>query len=240
MNQKISEVTKLYDQLLDQQLSHHRWRPEAPVLNTYPARSDSFTHSAMWQTPSNVQQAQVTQPAAQEPSHLQMSPVQHMASAGSRWSATQGQPAIQPWLGQQQQLQTSNSSVVTSPVNQLAPQLVPVNVPPIQYQTRPSIPQQTVPQEQIIPKPPTASPAFVSPPSSTIENVQSQHPHLATTPVVRPIVQSSPSAYVPQNNFPPQQTAVPLFPSVPQTDPQLSYSSHAPEPERREALLIDL
>jgi hypothetical protein len=239
MNHKISEVTKLYDQLLDQQVSHHHWRPETQTLNAFPTRSDSLVHSAMRETPPNSQQIQImhphraTQPPAQVSNHLQMSPVQQTPSSVTGWSVMQGQPVTQPRLGQQH-FPSSNLPAFTSPASQLSPKSAPVNIFPAQYTTQLSVPPQTVLQQQLLSKPPTASP-----PNPTFE--QSLNPQPAMFPAVLPIVQSTPSsAYVPQTSVSLQQTAVPLFPTVPQTEPQISYGSRVTEPERREALLIDL
>jgi hypothetical protein len=176
-----------------------------------------------------------TQPPAQVPNHLQMSPVQQTSSSVTGWTVIQGQPVIQPRLGQQQ-FPSSNLPASTSPVSQLSPKSAPVNIPPAQYTTQLSVPPQTVLQRQLLSKPP---PPTASRPNPTYE--QSQNTQPAMSPAVLPIVQSIPSsAYVPQTNVPLQQTAVPLFPTVPQAEPQISYSSRVTEPERREALLIDL
>lgn len=269
MNRKISEVTKLYDQLLDRQVSQTRWRPEALIPNTYPIRSDSYPQTSTWHAQPHppvqthqapvpitlppvqvyVQQPQMSPPQQAIYSPPQTVPPQQLSSPAPAWNSVQTPLVSQPWLGSQQQpqlqqQQASDVSMVSSPINangHLPPPMIVDNRTRAQNLQPPQA-QQIFPQQQVPTKAPSASPAYNSPPTSTLEQSY-QHP--AVQPAVRPIAQSPPSVYAAQTSVPPpQQTAVPLFPSVPQAEPQTfePYNAHTStlEPERREALLIDL
>jgi hypothetical protein len=133
------------------------------------------------------------------------------------------------------------------PTNQLPAQPV-AYAPPSQPTpvAQPSMPARTISQQQVTTKPPpTASPAFTSPPNA-MQEPGIQQTHFNNPPDIRPIAEASPNVYAPRLDPPAaQQTAVPLFPSVPQSDPQVyeSYSSRlngTKQSERKEALLIDL
>jgi hypothetical protein len=246
MNHKISEVTKLYDQLLDQQISQHRWRSEAPAPSTSsPLRSETRPQAETWRQPSYSGQVHAYQQPEAQPERV-LSPPHQTIPSGVAWRDPRIQP--QSWEASSQphpQHVSYNVPVVTSPV-QVSQHYasVPQLQPPSQH-SLPNIPQQPVPQPVNMTNPPSAAPTVVSPPVELPQVVPAQ---LMSPPVVMPAVPTvTPHAFAPQTNNSSQQTAIPLFPAVPQTepgpqtfDPYNSRLNGTEPPERKEALLIDL
>jgi len=244
MNHKISEVTRLYDHLLDQQLSQHRWRSEAPVpLTSPPLRNDSRSHTETWRQPSIPEQSYTYQQAMESFNQGSLSPPQQVMSPAQ---IAPSQSISQPWAGPSQHRQPSyNAPVVLAPLSQVSPQPPLASIQQLQSPTQASVPPQPVHRQTVLSQPPTAPTAVASPPAVTVDQYPAHHPPAASPPVILPAAPSAPT-FAPQPNNPiPQQTAIPLFPTVPQAEPQIfepynSRLSGVEQPERKEALLIDL
>lgn len=264
MHEKLSQAVKLYDQLLTEQLSRPSWRSappqEAPPqtgYGQYPQPNGAAYNQ--WQPePQQVQQVSSPSIQTQAPSYFSQ-------PNGASYDHQQQmyQPQATPVLGpsspsQSQQgyrqenvpygamspppvsvLQYGASPTAPPPVSyQPAAQAPP---PPIQHQTHPQpqsqYSQQPQQQQQHYAAPPSPGLARHNTVAASYRPAQAQAPARANT-----LAPSHTQTQLQQL----QQTSVPLpsFPQVPATHPQYAnydaYGASPPEPERKEALLIDL
>ncbi|KAH9850576.1 ubiquitin binding protein [Lenzites betulinus] len=254
MHEKLSQAVKLYDKLLTEQLSRPSWRA-APAQEASP-------YGTQYQQPANGSaygQWQSQQPSspsiqAQTPSYFS-SPSAPAPSNGVSYEQHQQmyQPQTTPVLSPSSP-PVSLQRYGQENVQYSAMSPPPVSVPqygapptPVSYQPGPAPSQAPLQQPQ-------APPQFQQPPPQ--QQQQSQQQHYSPTLSRQNTVPSSSYRAAPPARAQPmhtpsqlhqlQQTSVPLpsFPQVPNAHPQLQaydpYGASAPEPERKEALLIDL
>ncbi|KAI0641095.1 ubiquitin binding protein [Trametes meyenii] len=268
MHEKLSQAVKLYDKLLTEQLSRPTWRA-APTQQSSPGSAYGSQYQAIvsthgpWQSSPQAQVSQVTSPTVQSQASSYFSPAFSAPQASGSAYDPQSQ---QQQMYQPQATPVLSPTTPAAAPRQVGPEGAPysaVSPPPVsvpQYGTAPT-PVSYQPQLAVsqAPPPPPAhqpqqlqQPSFApssSPPLARHNTVSSYHPAQTSSP--------APNGYLARSNtLAPshtvsqlqqlQQTSVPLpsFPQVPSAPPQLqgyaSYSVGPPEPERKEALLIDL
>ncbi|KAI0825330.1 hypothetical protein BC628DRAFT_1374595 [Trametes gibbosa] len=256
MHEKLSQAVKLYDNLLTEQLSRPSWRA-APVLEASPygpqyQQSADVSTYGQWQAGPQTSAQQASPPTqAQTPPYFSSAPPAPQQSHSVSYEQQQQmyQPQTTPVLS------PSSPSVSLQRYGQenapyTAMSSPPVSVPqygapptPVSYQPNPT-PAQAPPQFQQ-PPPQQQQQQQYSPALSRYNTVTSYRPTHAAQPPVRANTVAQPM-HTSSQLLQLQQTSVPLpsFPQVPNAHPQHqaydAYGGSAPEPERKEALLIDL
>lgn len=261
MHEKLSQAVKLYDKLLTEQLSRPSWRTApsaAPRHDTgaYASQYQSVNGTySQWQSQPTSQQVPATpvQPTSYfSPSAAPQSNGAYVASSPAEPSQHQmyqpqtapilspTSPSIQPRYGQESLPYAAMSPPpVSVPQYGAAPTPTPASLPvsfqpPAAASAPPPPPIQSQPQPQ-----PQQAPS--APPLSR-QNTFSGYPQQQQQPVANGYLARSntvaASSHAPSQLQHLQQMSVPLpnFPQVPNTIPQYA----PPEPERKEALLIDL
>ncbi|CDO71741.1 hypothetical protein BN946_scf184920.g25 [Trametes cinnabarina] len=255
MHEKLSEAVKLYDKLLTEQLSRPVWRA-APSQqdSTYGAQYQHVNgHShQQWQPGPQPQVQQVSSPVlqAQTPSYY------YPAATAPQAPATPVLSPRSPSVAPQQYAQEGAPYSAVSPppvsVHHYAAAPTPADLP-VSYQPNPPAASQSA-------QPPPSQPEQ-APPQPQQQYAPSSSPSLTrhNTVSYQATASPAPNAYLARSNtLAPayshttsqlqqlQQTSVPLpsFPQVPSSPPQIqgyaAYNTGPPEPERKEALLIDL
>ncbi|KAI0757557.1 ubiquitin binding protein [Daedaleopsis nitida] len=269
MHEKLSQAVKLYDKLLTEQLSHPSWRagPSAvPRQESSPATYSSQYQPAngaygQWQSQGQVQQAPsyfsptpsappaqlngyATSPVTETPPHSMYqtatapilspnSPVtiqQRYGQEGLPYAAMSPPPVSVPQYG-------ASASYQSVPPPQTVTASAP---PPPTAQPQQPQPQLHQPQHQVPSAPALSRHNTISgyQPTQAAAPPAPAHTYLGRANTV--------SSHAPSQLQHLQQMSVPLpsFPQVPNTPPQMQgyagYSAGPPEPERKEALLIDL
>lgn len=235
MHEKMSQIVKLYDGLLSEQLSHPRWKTQslgnAPSPQQYQQANSVYS---MGYNPVNGytqwNQAQAPQASAslqQQTWHTQQqAPIaepaqyQYVPPQRQQQQSEHAQPGLshhqsQPAYPQYQQAQSYYASPAAPSEPYQPPSAVPISAVP--YQT--STPQSQVPPTPYQPQPVTQPtlPVFVpqSPP------IMHYSPPTAPTPVAPSLPPTSPtlsrqntiSTYLPQTQTPVQSSASPSAPS---------------------------
>ncbi|RPD59463.1 ubiquitin binding protein [Lentinus tigrinus ALCF2SS1-6] len=262
MHEKLSQAVKLYDKLLTEQLSRPSWRagpsavPQqdtgayAPQYQTVNGTYSQWHHQPSQQVPATPVQptsyfsptpapqangAYATSPPAEQPQHQMFQPQTAPILSPSS-------PSIQPRYGQEGLPYGAMSPPpVSVPQYGAAPTAAPAPLPvsfqqPSAASAPPAPPVQSQPQPHLQP-PQTQAPS--APPLSrhnTLSGYQQQQ-SIANGYLARSNTVAS-SSHAPAQLQQLQQMSVPLpsFPQVPNVVPQYA----PPEPERKEALLIDL
>ncbi|KAI0668614.1 ubiquitin binding protein [Trametes maxima] len=269
MHEKLSQAVKLYDKLLTEQLSRPTWRA-APTQQASPGSAYGSQYQAVvgtnnqWQSSPQAQVQQVTSPTIQSQAPSYFSPA---FSAPQASGSAYDQQAQQQQMYQPQATPILSPTSPAAAPQQVGPEGAsyssmsppPVSVlqygtasTPVSYQPQPLASQAPPPPLVQQPQPPQQqqfAPSS-SPPLARHNTISSYHPaQVSHSP--------APNGYLARSNtLAPshtvsqlqqlQQTSVPLpsFPQVPSAPPQLQgyagYSVGPPEPERKEALLIDL
>ncbi|KAJ7596383.1 vacuolar sorting-associated protein Vps27 [Mycena floridula] len=271
MHDKMSQIVKLYDNILSEQLAHPRWR--APQAPSYQPANSSYSSGY---NPANGHAQWAPTAPAPAPSQYQAPQAQYASPAPSQWAPQAAQipePPLSPpqtysaplsppqtystpfaqQAGPSQQTQQfaeptnyqySTPSAVASPSTYPQPQMQL----PVSYQPQPVVPA-SVSQPSY--SPPVAVPS--SPPISrqnTISyapaapTVNHAYHNLGRSNTIAHPVQHQVSSPPPQPVLPvfPAAPTAPIFPAAPSAIPQSygMYSQPVQQPERQEALLIDL
>lgn len=266
MHEKLSQAVKLYDNLLTEQVSRPAWRApstapstsyQAPANPGYaPQYQQTNGYYGQWVPDSRTPQPMSprAQPQVQtvEPSYFAATPRPH-APNGAYITSPISEPYPQQSFQHQQPIpaQVSDHSQSYPQYPRDSTQQVaappPVSIP--QYSAPTPVPQRSYPPVTISPpQEPLHPPVQASVP-------QPQAPRPAPEASQQPYAPPSmANGYVPRHNtmsHAPQQLhqlqqlaapQLPAFPTVPTASPQMysAYGSPPVEPERKEALLIDL
>lgn len=264
MHSQLSEAVKLYDKILTHQVSQPRWQAapqrqamhyaQQPISSPVqapprqqslpqqhaPSPQSTMQYSQPYYAPPQTQYSQYSNPVH---SYASTSPSAHQQPVAQQMTGHQSyfNPVSAP-LSQMQQAssQIQHSYPLTVPVSSPMNGHPPATAPPLS----PAIPTHQPPQAHAIASPPPMAPsrAIVSPPPT----IAAQPPRSAVH--VAPAHQYRQASHLPQPPpppFAPPQSNISLnqFPSAPTSVPQPSYPAYeAPvqQPERKEALLIDL
>lgn len=228
MHNKLSEAVKLYDHLLTQRVSQPARRSQASYAPPYqqPAQGHSSVYN-QWQPTSAAQPSYVPQIAQAQASTSTGYPLQMYGQYSGPVSAHSPEP--------ESGYQTSFApiSLPQSPVYGGAPvsipQLQPASAAPaspavsFNAPQAPAQPQSPLPQRHVIASPPPAA---------------SYRPHVQQYD--QPVQQVQPPASAPAPTMP----NFPVAPTLPPTSFSLNEASPIPagiaQPDRKEALLIDL
>ncbi|KAI0075927.1 ubiquitin binding protein [Panus rudis PR-1116 ss-1] len=237
MHEKLSEAVRLYDKILTEQLAQPRWRM-TPVASssTQSVYGNHYAQPAynQWSPP------QATSPTSSQP------PAQtsYFPPRDQQTPVPNGVYAAPPPQQYQPPVQSPPVLQNAPPHQQYAP---PVSIP--QYQS-PAAPPPPPPIESQTPAPPTPYQHPVQsppPPAAPISNLQ-RHQSVASPPAhyqTAKLQRATTMSHSPQQLQHLQQAPVPnqlpSFPNVPSSPPQNYQAYSQPvEPERKEALLIDL
>ncbi|KAH9939022.1 ubiquitin binding protein [Epithele typhae] len=237
MHDKLSQAVKLYDKLLTEQVSRPSWRSATPRQE-----QPSTSYSPQYQQPVSGAYGQWQQPpqtpVQAQPSYYSPAPSAPPQVNGTYSSDQQSMylAPIAPVMSPHQQVPYSAISPPPVSIPQFAPPPPPTNVyqapPPPQQQLQqqlqpvaapPAPPQQ---QQQQLSRSNTVGPRYAQPQYGLSRSTSFAHP-------------PPHSMHAPAQLAHLQQMSVPLpaFPQVPNTAPQVPTYA---EPERKEALLIDL
>ncbi|KAF8151974.1 hypothetical protein K438DRAFT_1910283 [Mycena galopus ATCC 62051] len=258
MHDKLSQAVKLYDKLLTEQVVHPRWRSPQPVANPpYQQANSSYSTGfntangyTQWQAPQNPQQQY-----APEPAQPQWFPQQTQYTEPQQQQSQYAPPPPVQHAPPPPQFYQPGPSHQTLPPVSYAPQ-TPTQ-PSMPFQQHPMAHAQSPPPPQTQYASPSHSPtlsrhntvAYASPSSPPIANNAYLARSSTISHPVAPRQQQQQAPYQPQYQQPTHQPQLqqpqyvasppPTLPSFPMYAPSMIPTT-VPQPERKEALLIDL
>jgi len=243
MHEKLSQAVKLYDKLLTEQLSQPRWRAVPPAASPN-VQSGPSGYSAPYQ-PAPNSYGQWAGPSQATSPHAQSSPPHPYFTPQAPANVSQ------PYPSQSYQQSSSNTAQTAQPPPQqffAPPPTAPASIPQYSTPLAPPTTAQSPPPPPI--QQPTSSPIHLPPASSPPQSVLARHNTIAMHPAPPPpppaqqrLPARANTTHAPQQLHQLQQTSVPVqlpnFPPAPMNT-LYQYGPPIPEPERKEALLIDL
>ncbi len=243
MHGKLSEAVKLYDQLLTEQLAHPRWRqsqyqpqppisyqPQTPVQASYAPQSQPYAPPQEYQPPSQTSYQPTYATSYATPTQSTYNPSYVAVDQGQMVQQSASAPPVSisspPPVSHPSQAQYSPSAPM------------PVSQPQYSAPTPSAPPSENLPVQTY--QPPVHSP----PPQQS--NLSRHNTYSSPQSYSSPVAQPSQAYSSPPQTYsaPPQSvyTPTPALPSFPVAPNFPVAPTQAPwrEPERKEALLIDL